>query len=202
MATIRQVAAHAGVSIGTVSKVVNGLDEKVDPATRDRIWDSIRTLRYRPPAFEKNQKAVTSHNVAVIIHDLAESPLERDTYVRTLLDGILEGAAKRGYSVTVFAATMWDDVGNAIRRKFDGRCDGLIAIAPQPEQQIVPSLLQRGVPIVQIGSTAWLEGVSSIDIDNYEAGRLVGRHFRSLGHRRVAFLDHHRNQMSAIERLE
>jgi len=202
MATIRQVAADAGVSIGTVSKVLNGIDDKVDPATKERIWSSIRTLRYKPPAFETNQKAAITHNIGIIIPDLTERPLKSDTYVHLLFDGILEVAAKRGYSVTVFAERMWDNVGNAMRRKYDGRCDGLIAMAPQPSQDLVPSLLQRGAPIVQIGSTAWLEGVSSIDIDNLEVGRMVGRHFLGLGHVRATYLDRPRQQVSGIERLE
>ncbi|CAN5684143.1 LacI family DNA-binding transcriptional regulator [soil metagenome] len=202
MATIRQVAAHAGVSIGTVSKVLNGLDEKVDPVAKERIWASIRELRYRPPAFEPNQKAAVSQNLGLIVPDLTENPLQRHGYVQQLLNGALEVSAFRGWSVTIFADNMWDDVGNAVRRKYDGRCDGLIVVAPQPDRDLVPSLRQRGAPIVQIGTTAWLDDVSSVDIDNVEAGRLVARHFLGLGHRRLGFLTDHREQVSSVERFQ
>ena len=202
MATIRQVAAHAGVSIGTVSKVLNGLDEKVDPMARERIWLSIRELRYRPPAFEQNQKATLAQNLGLIVPDLTERPLMRNGYLHLVLDGILEASARRGWSVTVFADQMWDEVGNAVRRKYDGRCDGLVVLAPQPDRDIVRSVHQRGAPVVQVGTTAWLDDVSSVDIDNVEAGRLVARHFLGLGHRRLAFLTADREQVSSVERYE
>jgi DNA-binding LacI/PurR family transcriptional regulator len=202
MATIREVAKHAGVSIGTVSKVLNGSDERVDPASKERILESIRTLRYKPPPFEKNQKAAIANNIGLIVPHLTEHPLIRQGYVHLLLDGILELAAFRGWSVTIFAQTMWDNVGNAVRRQYDGRCDGLIVVAPQPEHDIVPSLHRRGAPLVQIGSTAWLQGVSSVDIDNHEVGRIIARHFLDLGHKNIGFIAIPREQVSSVERFE
>jgi len=200
MATIRQVATLAGVSIGTVSKVLNGRDEKVDPAAKERILASIRTLRYRPPAFEQNQKATISENVGMVVPDLTERPLQRHGYVYGLLDGVLETSALRGWSVTIFADQMWSDVGTAVRRKYDGRCDTLIVVAPQPHRDLVRSLHERGAPIVQVGTTAWLDDVSSVDIDNHEVGRTVARHFLDLGHRRLGYLVDGREQMSSVER--
>lgn len=202
MSTIREVAKHAGVSIGTVSKVLNGTDERVDPAAKDRILASIRALRYKPPPFEKNQKAAIANNLGMIVPDLTESPLRRNSYVHLLLDGVLEFCALHGWSVTIFADKMWDDIGNAVRRRYDGRCDGLIVAAPQPAHDIVPSLHRRGEPVVQIGTTAWLHGISSVDIDNVEAGRLVARHLVDLGHHRLGFVTEDREQVSASERYE
>src|SRR5471030_1601978 len=119
MSTIREVAKLAGVSIGTVSKVLNGSDVRVDPESRERILSSIRTLRYKPPPFEKNQKAAIANNLGMIVPDLFEHPLVRNSYAHLLLDGVLERSAFHQWSVTIFVATMWDDVGNAVRRKYD-----------------------------------------------------------------------------------
>ncbi len=202
MATIREVASQAGVSIGTVSKVLNGRDEKVDPATKERILLAIRSLRYKPPAFEQNQKAALSQNLGMIIPDLLGHPLESQSYLNLVLSGLLGRAALRGWSVTIFVETTWSDVGMAVRRKYDGRCDGLVVVAPQPDRDIVHSLHQRGAPIVLIGTTPWVEDVSSIDIDNLQAGKLIARHFRELGHERVGFLAHHQDHVSAKERWE
>ncbi|HWD40986.1 MAG TPA: LacI family DNA-binding transcriptional regulator [Fimbriimonas sp.] len=202
MATIRQVANKAGVSIGTVSNVLNGRDERVDPATKARILESIRELRYRPPAFEQNQSAAVSENLGMIVPDLTERPLSRLGYLQGLLNGALEAAALRGWSVTIFAETMWDDVGNAIRRKYDGRCDAVLVAAPQPKGDLLPSLQRRGAPIVQIGSTPWLEDVSCVDIDNVEAGRLIARHFKELGHRRMGFISLGQDHVSGHERWQ
>jgi len=202
MSTIREVAKHAGVSIGTVSKVLNGSDDRVDPVSKERILASIRCLRYKPPPFEKNQKAAIAQNIGLIVPNLTEHPLRRHGYVHFILDGVLERAALRGWSVTIFAETMWDDVGNAVRRKYDGRCDGLIVAAPQPDHDLIPSLHSRGEPVVQIGTTAWLEDVSSVDIDNHEIGRMVAHHLMDLGHQRLGFVGLVRDQVSSLERFE
>ncbi len=202
MATIREVAKHAGVSIGTVSKVINGSDERVDPASKERILASIRTLRYKPPPFENNQEAAIAHNIGVIVPHLTEHPLTRHGYLLHLLDGIFELAAFHGWSVTIFAERIWDDVGNAVRTRYDGRCDGLIVVAPQPDQDIVPSLHSRGAPVVQIGTTAWLDDVSSVDLDNFEVGRMMARHFMELGHKRFGFATTAGEQASSKERFE
>ncbi|MDR3688727.1 MAG: LacI family DNA-binding transcriptional regulator [Fimbriimonas sp.] len=200
MSTIRQVAKLSGVSIGTVSKVLNGCDDRVDPESRERILASIRQLRYKPPPFERNQRPEIVKNLGMIVPDLFEHPLVRNSYLHLLLDGVLERAAFHQWSITIFVATMWDDVGNAVRRKYDGRCDGLIVVAPQPSHDIVPSLQRRGEPVVLIGTTAWLEHISSIDIDNFEAGRIVAQHFHSLGHRKLAYVAHNQDHVSSQER--
>jgi LacI family transcriptional regulator len=95
---------------------------------------------------------------------------------------------------------MWSDVGLAARRSYDGRCDGLIIVAPQPGGEIVEALQKRGIPLVIVGTTAWLPGVSSVDIDNRQVGEAAARHLVSLGHRTIAFCDHEPEQVSGIER--
>jgi LacI family transcriptional regulator len=202
MSTIREVARLAGVSIGTVSKVINGSDERVDPESKERILAMIRQLRYKPPPFEKNQKAAIANNLGMIVPDLFEHPLVRNSYAHLLLDGVLERSAFYQWSITIFVATMWDDVGNSVRRKYDGRCDGLIVVAPQPSHDIVPSLQRRGEPVVLIGTTAWLDHISSIDIDNFAAGQVVAEHFLQCGHRKLAYLAHRHDQISSKERYE
>ena len=200
MPTLRKVAADANVSIGTVSKVLNGKDQRVDPEAKARILSSIRKLGYRPPAFEQNQKASKTFNVGLLFPELGGRPIKDHPYVREILDGVLHGATQQGWSLSIFAETSWDNVGNVIRRKFDGKCDGLIAVAPQPDSPFIESLIIRGTPLVQIGSTAWLEGVASVDVDNFEVGRMVGRHFLDLGHRKVAYVGSPLNQLSDQER--
>ncbi len=201
MATIRKVAKHAGVSIGTVSKVLNGRDDKVAPAIKERILASIRELRYKPPALAATHQSL-AHNIGLIVPDLTEQPLRRHSYIHMLLDGVLEGAAFRGYSVTVFAMTMWSEVGLAVRRKYDGRCDAVIVAAPQPNPVFVQSLILRGAPVLQVGTTAWLDDVSSIDIDNVAAGKMIAQHFLDLGHKRLGFVAIEHDQVSSRERYE
>jgi LacI family transcriptional regulator len=202
MATIRDVAKSAGVSTATVSNVLNGRSERVSAETRERVLASVRTLKYRPTALEKNQKAILSQNLGVLVTDLTEGPLTRHGYFRDILEGALEASAMRGWSVTIFVQRMWYDVGQAVRRSYDGRCDGLIMVAPQPGNEIVQILQERGTHLVLVGSTPWLSNVSCVDIDNAAVGQQAARHLIDLKHRRLAYLSHGWEQVSSIERRE
>jgi len=78
---------------------------------------------------------------------------------------------------------MWDDVGRAIRRNYDGRCDGVILLAPQPQSELVRTLWERGIPLVSVGNTLSLPGVSVVDIDNESASEQLTRHRLGLSDR-------------------
>ena len=204
MATIREVAKRAGVSIATVSNVINAKDARMSEETRDKVLLAIRELRYRPTALEQDQKAIRTHNIGVILPDATARPISRSGYFREILDGLLEAAFFNRWSVTLFAQRTWDDVGNAVRHRYDGRCDGLILVAPQPETEMseaMESLHKRGTPMVQIGTTPWLSDVSSVDLDNVAAGRLVAEHLIGLGHRRLGFVSWATIHVASHERM-
>jgi LacI family transcriptional regulator len=200
MATLRDVAKLSGVSTATVSNVLNARSDRVSPETRDRVLSAVRQLRYRPTALEKDQKAILTQNVGVMVTDTTKHPILFHGYFREVLDGILEAAMFRGWSVTIFAEKMWDDLGLAIRRSYDGRCDGLIMIAPPQDSETVKTLQERGVPLVLVGTTAALPGVSSVDIDNESVGAAAAAHLLELGHRRFAYLAPNPDTAAANER--
>jgi LacI family transcriptional regulator len=202
MANLRDVAKAAGVSVATVSNVLNGRLDRVSTETRERVLAAVRALKYRPTPLEKGQQAILSHNLGVLIPDLTEHPITRQGYFRNVLDGILEAAAFRGWSITIFVQRMWDDVGHVVRRSYDGRCDGIIIVAPQPGNEVVQTLSDRGSPVVQIGSTPWLPHVSSVDIDNLAVGARAAQHLIGLGHRNLAYVGHRSEQISSAERRE
>ena len=204
MATIRDVAKMSGVSTATVSHVLNGRTDRVSADTRDRVFAAVRALKYKPTPLERNQKAILTQNLAVVAQDLTESPLERHGYFRRCLDGILETAAFRGWSVSIFVQRMWGEhqTENVVRRSYDGRTDGVIAIAPAVGNEIVESLQQRGTPLCLVGTTPWLPDVACVDIDNVAAGAAVARHLIALGHQRLAYVGHDLRTTSSAERNE
>jgi len=200
MATLRDVASLSGVSTATVSNVLNARHDRVSAETRERVLAAVRKLRYKPTALEKNQKAILTRNLGVVVPDITKHPLLLHGYFRECLDGIMEGAMFRGWSVTVFALKMWDDLGFAIRRTYDGRCDGLIVIAPSKDNETVSTLQERGVPLVLVGTTATKPGISSVDIDNEATGASIANYFVAEGHRKFAFVGDRKNVTACLER--
>lgn len=199
MATIREVAKASGVSIATVSHVINGRQSKVGPETRERVLAAVRELRYRPPALEDRQKAILTKNIGFLAGDVS-LPVFGNEYRKRVFDGVVEAAALRENSVTIFIERMWDDVGKAVRRAYDGRCDGLVMLAPKADSEAMRTMWERGVPIVTIGSTAVYPGIPSVDIDNEAAGLAATRFLRERGHTQIAYLGPEPLTTSSLER--
>jgi LacI family transcriptional regulator len=202
MATIRDVARVCGVSTATVSNVLNGRTDHVGTETRERVLAAVRELKYRPTALERKQKAILTRSLVLMAQDLTEAPLGRHGYFHNVLDGVLEVAAFRGWGVNLIVQNMWGDLKteDVIRRSYDGRCDGVIVVAPKVGNELVETLHQRGTPICLVGTTPWLDRVSCVDLDNVAAGERIASLFLALGHRRFAFIDLEREQQSGIER--
>ncbi len=200
--TIRDVARAAGVSIATVSHVLNDRREKVSAETRERVLRVVRELRYRLPPKEDGQTAMRTHNIALVIPDLSVPIRSNDFYFGQTILGATEVALSSGYSLTVVAERVWDQVGQAARRKFDGRCDGILMLAPSALGDAVQQLWERGLPVVSMGSRLRLEGVSTVDVDNLRVGEIAAELFLEKGHRRVAYIGISNSQASTYERFE
>lgn len=202
MATIRDVARLSGVSTATVSHVLNLRTDRVGAETRERVLAAVRTLKYRPTALESNQKAILTRNLAFVTEDLTFNPISKNSYYRTILDVTLEVAAFRGWSLTLSAEKMWGDSGHVVRRNYDGRCDGVLFVAPTEYSNLVNTLQERGIPLCLIGTTPWHSEVSATDVDNVEVGRKAARHLIELGHRKLAYVPSSMKVTSSRERLQ
>jgi LacI family transcriptional regulator len=203
MATIREVAKACGVSTATVSHVLNGRFERVGEETRVRVLTTMREMGYRPPPMEDRQKAIPTRNLGFMAEDLSYSPIFTNSYFAYVLDGILEAAGLQGWSTTIFIQRMWHtNIGQAIRRNYDGRCDGLLLMAPAFESETVNMLHERGVPMVMIGATSWIKGISSVDIDNRATAAAATKYLIERGHTRIGFIAAGPRSISSREREE
>ncbi len=94
MANILDVALKAGVSIATVSRVVNKSDHKVNPTTRERVLEAVRELDYRPNALAKGLLMKKTMTIGIIIPDIS------NPYYAEIVRGIQDVADQAGYAVT------------------------------------------------------------------------------------------------------
>jgi LacI family transcriptional regulator len=152
--------------------------------------------------FGTTESEVRTRTIGVIAHDLTKSPINLHGYYRNILDGVLESAFFRGWSAHLFVEQMWDDIGTAIRHGYDGRCDGVVYVAPGLDNQLIPTLHDRGIPMVLVGTSSFLPDVSSVDIDNEGAGSLLTRHLLNLGHEKFVFIANWHRAVSADERFQ
>ncbi|WP_084124876.1 LacI family DNA-binding transcriptional regulator [Demequina sp. NBRC 110054] len=179
--TLREVAARAGVSIKTVSNVVNGVPS-VRPETRERVEEAIRALGYQPNLSARHLRSGRSGVIALAIPEL------RHTYFAELAGEVIAAAKRRGMGVLI------EETGGDRETELDmlrgprlAMVDGLImstfALRDGDED-----LLDVGFPLVLLGESMASPPVDHVAIGNVGGAKAATAHLLSLGRRRIALL--------------
>lgn len=178
------VAAAAGVSLPTASKVLNGRGD-VAAATRARVTDAVRELGYVPPA---GRRMVTPARVVDIVFDDLVSP-----YALEVLRGVTEGAAESGVDVVVGRSPVADGGplapadAWARRLKSSGR-EGIIVVTSALSMAQIDGFTRAGLPLVVIDPLNLPRAdVTSVGATNWTGGLTATEHLLHLGHRRIGF---------------
>jgi LacI family transcriptional regulator len=184
--TIRDVAAMAKVSQGTVSKVLNEAPG-VGAETRRRVLKLVRDLDFQPNASARSLVARKTGSIGVIIPHTGSYSMS-SAYWPILLTSITETAAARNLNVLLSTARSEEDVDSAYRTILRGRrVDGLIVGAEQFGQQQLVELLFKGFPFVMVGKSPFVTHWH-VDVDNAGGTRSMTQHLLKLGHRHIAIL--------------
>jgi DNA-binding LacI/PurR family transcriptional regulator len=202
--TLKEVAAEAGVSMMTVSAVLRDKPANkypVAPATRDRVLTAARKLRYFPSAVAQGMRGQRINALGVVLIN-PDARLQGDSYVCGVLDGVIAVANAEGQNTTLFTGRRWSRAEESLQTFCDGRTDGLIILSPSPDSDIVPVLLQVGLPFVLISGHADDPRVSSVDVNHITPIEEMVGHLLSQGHRRIAFLPGRAQSRSARLRHE
>ncbi|GHE96768.1 LacI family DNA-binding transcriptional regulator [Streptomyces fumanus] len=176
--TLADIAQAAGVSVATVSKVVNGRGD-VAPHTRTRVQELLHQHAYLAPVF-RHTGAVESPTIEVQFKGGLTS------YVAETLEGIVDSAAELGASVVVSKASLaphWArNLATAGRR-------AVIAVTSVYTTAHLNELARSGLPLVVLDPLHLPDNrVHSVGATNFAGGLAATRHLLSLGHRRVAYL--------------
>lgn len=180
MVTIAEVARHAGVGVGTVSRVLNG-HSAVSTGTRQRVRDTIAELEYRPSPLAQNLKRGRTQRIAILVSFFTNpSAVER-------LRGLTHALGGSGYEIVLYPVD-GDEQRAAHMHSLTGphRADGLVLIALPPTDAEAEQLGRSALSVVQIDSAH--SSFPSIVTDDVEGGRLAARHLLGLGHERLGFI--------------
>jgi LacI family transcriptional regulator len=175
--TLAAIAEAAGVSVATVSKVVNGRSD-VAPQTRARVQELLLQHDYLAPVF-RHTEAVENPTIEVQFRGDLKS------YVAEALEGIIDSAAELGASVVISKSSRtphWiRDLVSAGRR-------ALIAVTSVYTAQL-DELARAGLPLVVLDPLHLPDSrIHSVGATNFAGGLAATQHLLSLGHRRVAYL--------------
>ncbi len=195
MATITDVAREAGVSVATISRVINN-NAKVTPDTRAKVLDAIERLQYQPNVLARNFRRSESRVILVLC------PNFTNPYYANVVTGISDTARQSGYSA-MFCTTQGDkqlekDFLDMLKAK---RADGAILLATENSERFMMHLAEQH-PIVQCSEYFPDAGLSHVSIDNYKAARHAIRYLTGLGHKQIGFITSNDAYLSMNRRLQ
>jgi LacI family transcriptional regulator len=180
MATILEVAARAGVGVGTVSRVLNG-SPRVREQTRRRVLDAIEKLDYVPSQLGRALSRGRSVTIGVIIpfvtHPGATGQLRG-------IVGRLTGVPYDLVLVNVEMPAQRDHAFRTLARR--DRAEAVLVVSLPPRDREVERYHEAGVPAVLVDARH--RDLPHVVVDNLQGGYLATRHLIQLGHRRIAFL--------------
>jgi DNA-binding LacI/PurR family transcriptional regulator len=182
-ASIKEVARHAGVSIGTVSNVLNRPD-LVSPSTRQRVIAAITELGYIRNDSARQLRAGRSRSIALVVLDLA------NPFFTDVMRGVEDVAD--AHAVMVMVCNSAESAARE-RRHLDlleeQRVQGvLITPVDDGRNSRVEQLIGRGTPVVLVDRGSGQHNRCSVAVDDVLGGRLAGAHLAERGHRRMAFV--------------
>jgi len=179
--TLEQVAARAGVSPSTVSRILNGT-ATVSELKRAAVDEAIRVLGFRPNPVARGLAGGRTMSIGVVTQRIS-SPFYGEA-----LSGIEVELESAGY-VPLFVSGNWNeaDERKAIETLLSRRVDGVIVLAGRLDNQELEAL-SDSVPMVVVGRQVSGERLFSFSFDNRAGARLATEHLISLGHRRIALL--------------
>ena len=183
MATIRDVAQRAGVSVATVSHVINGT-RKVAPETAARVRRAMEELDYHPNAVARSLRTRKTQAIGVVVSDIT------NPFFATLVRGAEDAAIEAGYSLIVCNSDETPEKEDLyVRLLWRRRMDGLL-IAPVRDgaSSAVQELARRQMPFVFIDRKAKGVEADAVLSDNVGGAYLATQHLIERGHKRIGIV--------------
>lgn len=180
MATLRDVARRAGVSIATVSYVLNGT-RSVSPEVEARVWEAVAALGYRPNRLARGLRRKRTHVLGLIVPDSA------NPFFAEIARGLEDLSFAHDYSLILCNS----DGDPAKEQRYLGvlieqQVDGIALVSARATPVHLTILQERGIPFVVVDRD--LPGLEAdcVLADNFQGGYLATRHLIDRGHRRIA----------------
>ena len=184
MPTILEVAAMAGVSTATVSRVLSKRD-RVTEQTRERVLDAVKALGYTPNVAARTLRTLRAAKILLTVPDIS------NPFFASVIRGAEEAAREAGYAVVVgdtrHDPLLEDQYAEMVARR---EVDGLIFLGHRLPESLQPLLTREGpvAPVVNGCEYSPELGVPSVHIDNAGASSDAVEHLIGLGHRRIGII--------------
>lgn len=201
--TIFDVANAAGVSIKTVSRVVNN-EPNVRPSTRERVEKAIAVLKYRPDRSARSLASRHSHLIGLVYDDPAAYEMPSGGYFLDLQQGALKGCSSGLSELLIHPCDFRKKTVGAELRTFieQTRPAGIIVAAPLSNMsKIIRAIETTGAPYVRLSPGKKNGKHFSVSTNDREVSAEMTRYLAGLGHKRIAFIKGDPDHKAVAERF-
>ncbi len=194
-ATIYDVAKEAGVSIATVSKVINGKG-KISEETRGSVLAIMDRMDYQPSVIASALTGKKTFTLGLLVPDIS------NPFFAEIARAIEDQSQRYGYSVVMCSTDNKDDkVERYIALLLQKSVDGIIIATGIDKINILEQLLSKRIPVVLLAREMPLVAVNTVVVDDYVGGSMAANHLLELGHKRMAVLGESAKVVSSRERI-
>lgn len=184
--TIKDIARECGVSLSTVSLVLNN-NPRISESTREKVLSSVRKHEYQPNTFARSLASQSSRSLSVIVPHL--NHVFADTYFGEIVSGIYEHATSLGYKVMLEMANrhfiQTHEYLNLLKTK---RVDGLLILGSSVHDEYLKDLAASNYPYVLVNHYFPGRSMNYISADYITSARLAANHLLDHGHRHIGML--------------
>lgn len=193
---LKHIAEHLGISVSTVSRVVNGKD-RVSPETRAAVLAALKNLNYQPNEIARSLKKQTSKAIGIIVPDITNS------FFASVIKGVESVTRQNNYS-----AILCNSDGDAGREAeylkllLQKQITALVLATVSEDVSVFKMYRDFGIPVVFIDNMPKINSkFDFVSIDNVEASYRLTKHVISLGHKRIAAISGPLSESTGSERL-
>lgn len=199
--TIKDVAKAAGVSITTVSRVLNQYSD-VNPKTRAKVLQVVESLGYKPNSVARSLVTNRTNTVGLVVSDLSRSR-NGHHFMFDVLCGINDRVQELGYDLVLYStsttAQKKTPYMDFVRQR---RVDGVLMMGIRLDDPYTQEVVEASIPSVLIDVPLTSETCSYVTTDNVAGARMAIQHLIASGHRRIGFVNGHAQAAVSQERFQ
>ncbi|WP_245581838.1 LacI family DNA-binding transcriptional regulator [Phyllobacterium phragmitis] len=184
--SIRDLARHLDISIGTVSRALNGKAD-VNPETRKRVLEAAKRLGYVPNQSGRSLRQGTTNTIGFMIESTIETADTGGTFFMPVFEGVQSVFRRHHLDLVALLCGTDEDPASYLNRVVTRRfVDGLIISATARNDPRIDFLLERNIPFVALGRSATVGDYPWIDLDFEGVAAAAVERLAGFGHRRIA----------------
>ncbi|OLB77321.1 MAG: LacI family transcriptional regulator [Actinobacteria bacterium 13_2_20CM_2_71_6] len=198
--TLELVAARAGVSRASVSRVVNGASS-VSPDIRESVQRAVDELRYVPNLAARSLATRRTDAIALVLSEPPTRVFSDEPFFAGVVRGVSEELESLQRHLILVVANATTDRDRVERHIAASHVDGVLAVSTHGADPLPQTLARKGIPVACSGRVATRRGLSYVDVDNVGGAFAAVGHLLQRGRRRIATITGPQDSVAGVDRL-